>query len=122
MPRDAHTAFIAAAPLLAISLALAAPGPITTGQASTHPMRYHVSLPAGWSAKRDWPVVLVVPDAGRQFVANLQAFVAARGDRPYILVAPEVLTCGGTGSRTREHYSYSRAVWDSLDGRDDFAF
>jgi len=104
------------------SLALAAPGAVETRQAASHPMRYHLSLPTGWSAARDWPVIVVIPDAGREFAANLDAFVAARGDRPYILVAPEVLTCGGAGSRTLEHYTYSKATWDSLEGRDDFAF
>ncbi len=85
-------------------------------------MRYHLALPAGWSAEREWPVLIAIPDAGREFDANLQTFVAARGNRPYILVAPEVLTCGGARTRTLDHYSYSRAVWDSLQSLDDFAF
>ena len=117
-----RAASLAAAGLLAAALAVAAPRAIETRQASTHPIRYHLSLPEGWSAKREWPVLVVVPDAARQFVANLQAFVAARGDGPYILVAPEVLTCGGAGSRTLDHYTYTKAVWDSLQGHDDFAF
>jgi len=89
---------------------------------STHPMRYHVSLPQGWSAKREWPIVVMIPDAARDFVGDLRAFEAARGNRPYILVAPEVLTCGGARTRTVDHYSYSRAEWDSIQGKDDFAF
>jgi hypothetical protein len=67
-------------------------------------------------------VLVVIPDAAREFEGNLTLFVSARGDRPYILVAPEVLSCGGAGSRTRDHYSYSATVWDSLQGGDDFAF
>ena len=113
---------VSAASLFFASLALAAPGAVTAHQASAHPMRYHVSLPSAWSAKRAWPVVVVIPDAARAFVPNLQAFIAARQDRPYILVAPEVLTCGGARTRTLEHYSYTQAVWDSLQGHDDFAF
>jgi len=113
---------VAAASLLAATVALAAPGAVTVRQASTHPMRYHLSLPTGWSATREWPVLVVIPDAGREFAANLQAFVAARGNRPYVLVAPEVLSCGGARSRTLDHYTYARAVWDSLQGHDDFAF
>ena len=69
-----------------------------------------------------WPVVVVIPDAGRQFQANLAEFVRVRGNRPYILVAPEVLSCGGSGSRTVEHYSYTSSEWASLQGGDDFAF
>jgi len=93
-----------------------------TYTAGTHPMRYHLSLPARWSAKREWPVIVVIPDATRMFAENLHAFASARGTRPYILVAPEVLTCGGARTRTPDRYSYSREVWDSLQGRDDFAF
>jgi dienelactone hydrolase len=95
---------------------------ISAHQASTHPMRYHVALPSGWKADRAWPVLVVIPDAARDFEANLARFVRARGDRPYLLVAPEVLSCGGAGSRTPDRYSYARAVWDSLQGGDDFGF
>jgi dienelactone hydrolase len=85
-------------------------------------MRYHLALPVGWTRERRWPVVVVIPDASRDFAGNLKAFVAARGDRPYILVAPEVLSCGGAGSRTPDRYSYSPAEWDSIPASDDFAF
>jgi hypothetical protein len=85
-------------------------------------MRYHVALPAGWTKDRSWPVLVVIPDAGREFRATLDAFVTARGDRPFILVAPEVLSCGGARTRTLEHYSYSATEWDALQGGDDFAF
>jgi dienelactone hydrolase len=101
--------------------AAAAPA-VTLHRASTHPMRYHLALPAGWVAGRSWPVVVVVPAADREFAANLDRFVAARGDRAFILVAPEVLTCGGAGSRTLEHYTYTPSEWDSLANGDDYAF
>lgn len=97
-------------------------GAISDHRASGSLMRYHVSLPAGWTAKRSWPVLVVIPDARREFRANLEAFTAARGNRPFILVAPEVLSCGGARSRTPDHYSYSPAEWDSLQREDDFAF
>lgn len=99
-----------------------APANTTALRASTHPMRYHLALPSGWQADRTWPVLVVIPDAGREFEANLARFVKARGNRPYILVAPEVLSCGGAGSRTAAHYSYTVAEWDSLQRGDDFAF
>jgi hypothetical protein len=100
----------------------AVPAPTSAHRTTTHAMRFHLALPQGWVASRSWPVLVVIPDAGREFEGNLMQFVRARGDRPYILVAPEVLSCGGAGSRTREHYSYSTAEWDSLQGGDDFAF
>jgi hypothetical protein len=95
---------------------------ISTHRATTHPMRYHIALPHGWNADHTWPVLVVIPDATRAFVGNLEQFAGARGDRPYILLAPEVLSCGGARSRTRDHYTYSKAEWDSLQGGDDFAF
>src|ERR1051325_2651302 len=101
---------------LPATIALAAAPAITVHSANAHPMRYHLALPSGWSEAREWPVVVVIPDAARAFEANLQACRSAGGDRPYILVAPEVLTCGGARTRTLDHYSYSRAVWDSLQG------
>jgi hypothetical protein len=115
-------ALLLATTTLADPPASAAPNDITSHRASTHPMRYHVSLPRGWSAARSWPVLVVIPDASRDFVGNLRQFVSARGDRPFILVAPEVLSCGGARSRTPDRYTYTSAEWDSLQGGDDFAF
>ena len=87
-----------------------------------HPMRYHVALPSGWNSDRTWPVLVVIPDAARDFKDNLARFVRARGDRPYILVAPEVLSCGGARTRTPDRYSYFPTEWASLQHGDDFAF
>jgi pimeloyl-ACP methyl ester carboxylesterase len=121
----------ATALLVTVALALTAVArPATTEDApaltlqhpATHVMRYHLALPTGWSAKREWPVLVVIPDAHRDFAANLERFVRERGARPYLLVAPEVLSCGGAGSRLAALYAYTRAEWDSLQGGDDFAF
>jgi dienelactone hydrolase len=131
-PRDRVTPVMALCLVLSVVLvalegigpaaALAASAPTSVYRASTHPMRYHVALPAGWQPGRSWPVIVVIPDASRAFEANLQTFATARGNRPFILVAPEVLTCGGARTRTIEHYSYTAAEWDSLQNGDDFAF
>jgi len=121
----------AAVTRLSLLLALAAwsspaggaePAATSVHRASTHPMRFHLALPTGWQADRSWPVLVVIPDAARDFEANLARFVHVRGERPYILVAPEVLSCGGARSRTADHYSYAPAEWDSLQHADDFAF
>jgi dienelactone hydrolase len=98
------------------------PVAITTQRAPTHPMRYHLALPLGWKSDREWPVLVVIPDASRAFEANLMRFARARGNRPYILVAPEVLSCGGARTRTPDRYAYARAEWASLQSGDDFAF
>jgi dienelactone hydrolase len=114
--------------LLLVTLAASAPtraAPDTTvilRRPASHAMCYHVALPRGWTAEHDWPVLVVIPDASRDFAGNLRAFMQARGDRPYILVAPEVLSCGGARSRTRDLYTYSAAEWESLQSGDDFAF
>ena len=101
---------------------MAAPDRITALQAGPHGMRYYLALPTGWKPGGSWPVLVAIPDAARQFEGNLRRFVAARGDRPYILVAPEVLTCGGARSRTAEHYTYTPAEWKALRPEDDFRF
>lgn len=44
---------------------------VTVHQAGSHVMRYHVALPTGWRAGGSWPVVVVIPDAAREFVENL---------------------------------------------------
>jgi hypothetical protein len=98
------------------------PAAITTQRAAGHAMRYHLALPTGWTRERTWPVVVVIPDASRQFVGNLRSFVAVRGDRSFLLVAPEVMSCGGARTRVPELYSYTRAEWDSITTGDDFAF
>jgi dienelactone hydrolase len=113
---------LVATPTLALAAGTVDSVPITVERATSHPMRYHLALPVGWNADREWAVLVVIPDAGRAFEANLAQFVRARAGRPYLLVAPEVLSCGGARTRTREHYSYTRTEWDSLQGGDDFAF
>jgi dienelactone hydrolase len=81
-------------------------------QAAGHPMRYHVALPAGWKAGSSWPVLVVVPDAHRDFTQNLMRFAEARGSRRLILVAPEVLSCGGERGKTTPPYAYTPAEWE----------
>lgn len=95
---------------------------ITAHQAVAHPMRYHLALPAGWTPARSWPVLVVIPDAHRDFRENLARFAAARGARPVILVAPETLTCGGTAGLTSPPYGYTAADWKAARASGDFAF
>jgi len=96
---------------VALAFAIAVAPAITSHQATTHPMRYFIALPEGWTAARTWPVVVVIPDAHRDFADNLKRFVDARGKRPYLLVAPEVVTCGGTSGQVSPPHSYTEAEW-----------
>jgi len=80
--------------------------------ASGHPMRYYLSLPKGWQAGKTWPVVVAIESANRDFKANAEAFVKARGDMPFILIIPEVITNGGPHYREASGYSYSESDWE----------
>ena len=107
---------------LAASTALAGGAPaIEHRTCATHPLQYDLSRPAGWRPGGRYPVVVVVPDAHRDFRANLQAFVDARGDGPWLLLAPYVLTSGGA-SFPRELFPYDERAWARADAGPPFAF
>lgn len=86
-------------------------------------MKYAVSLPAGWTRDRAWPVVVVIPDATRDFAGNLAAFAAAGANTPFIFVAPHVVTSGGAhGYRTAPGFRYTEADWREVDRLGEFRF
>jgi len=99
--------------IIAAAALAATPGvsTITSHQIADHPMRYFVALPSDWAPDRSWPVVVVIADAHRDFEQNLKRFVEARSPRPFLLVAPEVLTCGGTRGQGSPPYSYTDEDW-----------
>lgn len=82
--------------------------------ASTHPIQYYISLPAGWTAAKKWPIVVVIESADREFQQAATVFAQARGSRPFILITPLVVTNGGAGYRTVPTYRYSDAAWDRI--------
>jgi dienelactone hydrolase len=86
-------------------------------------MKYWVSKPAAWSADRSWPVVVVIPDAGRDFAGNLDAFVQAGADGEFVFVAPMVVTSGGArGYREAPGFRYSASDWAEVDRVGDYRF
>jgi dienelactone hydrolase len=85
--------------------------PIESRTASGHPMHYRVSLPANWTPERQWPVVIVIPDAERRFDEATREFSAARGERPFVLVTPLVLSGGGAAQQHMSDFDYSPDVW-----------
>ena len=105
-----------------VAAALTVAAPITTHQAAAHPMRYSIALPQGWTPGQNLPVVVVIPDAHRDFVPNLTRFTSVHTTTPFILVAPEVLTCGGTRDQTSPPYSYTPAEWGVARAVGDFEF
>lgn len=82
--------------------------------APNHPMQYYVSLPKGWNGGRTWPVVVLIEAAEREFLKTLKVFERARGDRPFILVAPLVTTNGGANYRQADTYRYSEETWTKI--------
>lgn len=91
--------------------------------AKDHAMRYWVSRPAGWTAARSWPVLVLIPDASREFERNLRAFVEAGATSPFLLVAPHVVTSGGSrGYREAPDYRYGAEDWKEVDRLGEFRF
>src|SRR5690242_9044419 len=64
-----------------------------------HPMQYFVSLPKGWTPSKKWPVVLVLEAAEKEYKINAHRFIDARGDMPFIIVAPIHTNNGNQGRR-----------------------
>lgn len=119
---------------LTLALVLAAGGPaaglpggtrsaaVERRTAPAHPMQYLVSRPEGWEEGKSWPVVLAIPGAERDFAAYGEAFVRARGARPYLIVTPYVLTNGGSRIRGIPEYPYDSATWDRIESEGPWTF
>jgi len=115
--RCALVALLMAAP---ISLAAAESIPIPTSAqvqtATTHPMKYYISLPRNWSANRKWPV-LVAPNAHYgdkgKHIASFAAQRDARKAR-FIIVAPLVINA----DRVADMTEYRGAVADAISAAD----
>lgn len=113
-----HTALVT---LAIVSIAATPPARAQKGAlhiekrtATGHPMHYLVSLPAGWNAARQWPLVVVIPDADRHFEEATRDFMNARGDRPFVIVTPLVLGGGGTAQQHVDDFDYGKEVWDQI--------
>jgi dienelactone hydrolase len=83
--------------------------------ASDHPMQYYLSLPKAWSENKQWPVVIVIESANRQFEATAERFAKARQDMPFVIAAPLVVTNGGAGYRQVPTYHYADSVWAEIE-------
>lgn len=101
---------------------VAGPGNLVRRTAASHPMQYWVSLPAHWDAQHDWPVVVVLEAAEKQYELNARRFVDARGEQPFIIVAPYIVSNGNQGLRDPEIFPYSPATWDLIDRQTGCAF
>ena len=84
-------------------------------KATNHPIQYLISLPAGWSAKSKWPIVIIASDAEKQFRRDAEQFFTARKSLPFIIVTPFITTNGSQGHGDPSIYPYSKTVWDTID-------
>jgi len=84
--------------------------------ATTHPMKYYISLPRNWTPERKWPVVVAPSahygDKGR----TLAMFAAERDSRraSFIIVAPFVINADRVAAMTE----YRGAVADAINAAD----
>ncbi|HTH57980.1 MAG TPA: hypothetical protein VL728_18160 [Cyclobacteriaceae bacterium] len=91
-------------------------------KADKHPMQYYLSLPKGWSKERAWPVVVILESASKEYKANAEQFVTARGGRPFILIAPINTNNGNQSRRDATVFPYSSETWDYMDKIGDCQF
>jgi poly(3-hydroxybutyrate) depolymerase len=95
---------------------------LTLAKAEKHPMQYYLSLPQGWSNNKTWPVVVVLESAAKEYKANAERFMMARGKRPFILVAPINTNNGSQGRRDPTLFPYSLETWDYMEKVGDCQF
>jgi len=91
------------------------PGGLTRLTATGHPMQYWISLPVCWHPGGSWPVVVALEAAEKEYQANAERFVAARGDRPFIIVVPYIVTNGNQGLRDPTIFPYTPETWATID-------
>ena len=94
--------------------------------ASTHPMRYYLSLPKGWSADRAWPVLLAPSAHYGDRGKNLAMFAAERDRRKaeLIIVQPVVINADRVEAMTEYRGAVAGAIKAAdaaTDGRDEVA-
>ncbi|KAF0243401.1 MAG: hypothetical protein FD180_3441 [Planctomycetota bacterium] len=78
-------------------------------KASTHELRYFLSLPPGWTPDKTWPVLVVCEGAGGNYRDQCARFASYRKDVPVIVMAPCTFTNSG-GPRKDKHPWYSAEV------------
>jgi predicted esterase len=82
----------------------------------THPMVGWLSLPAGWTKKGPWPVLVAVEGAGSNFLGAARGFRGARGARKALVLAP--CTLSNTNELKPETYPfYDPALLKEWNGR-----
>jgi hypothetical protein len=103
-----------AAAMLDCEAAVSVKSPILKS-CTSHPMKYYLSLPQGWTATKKWPVYVAVEGAGSNFLGACNGGVGNKNDT-FIVVTP----CGFTNTNAltddmRKKYPYTKEVIDKAD-------
>jgi predicted esterase len=103
-----------AAAMLECEGAISAKSPILKS-CTSHPMKYYLSLPEGWTATKKWPVYVAVEGAGSNFLGAIGG-ARGNGNDTFIIVTP----CGFTNTNAmtddmRKKYPYTKEVIDKAD-------
>lgn len=90
--------------------------------ATGHPMQYFISLPAQWTKEKEWPMVVIIESADKEYRENALRFVRARGEMPFILIAPFNVNNSRQGRRDPKIFPYHMETWDLIDRTGDCTF
>ncbi len=110
--------------VVAVQAATPPTPPVQT--ATTHPMKYYLSLPKNWSANRKWPV-LVAPSAHYGDKGGTLAMFARERDArkaEFIIVQPFVINADRVANMTEYRGAVANAITAAdaaTDGRDEVA-
>src|SRR5258707_3485007 len=81
-------------------------------KAENHPIQYYLSIPKNWNRNRQWPMVVILEAADKEYKKNAERFINARGDMPFILIAPFNTNNGNQGRRDPNTFTYSIQTGD----------
>ncbi len=90
------------------ALSAARTGVIVRGLAG-NAMRYHLSLPNGWSRDRVWPVVLAITGSNANFGVLAEGYRQARGPLPFICLTPTTVSSTANHSLVAKNFPHLTA-------------
>jgi hypothetical protein len=90
--------------------------------AKDHPVQYYVSLPKAWTATSKLDVIILFEAASKEYKKNIDRFIAARGEAPFILVQPIHTNNGSQGRGDATLFPYTKETWDYIDKVGDCQF
>lgn len=84
------------------------------------PVKYYLALPAGWNAKKTWPILVTISGSGHNFLPNCQEFMQARSRLPFIIVTPHVISNGNDPNDLAAVLAIVREVQKDAQGQPKF--